>query len=168
MVNSLLVALLVFGAAMLSPASAHEVRSGDLLIQNLWSRATSPGTTVGVAYMVITNNGTAPEKLIGGTSPLAAHVELHESKMQEGIMTMRPVVGGLTIAPGQSVKLSPRGYHLMLTDLKEPLKEKQMLPITLDFERAGKVEATFHILGAGSKPWEESIPEYEDHNDHKM
>ena len=165
MLNRLSVGLFLFGAAMLCPASAHEIRSGDLLIQNLWSRSTSPGATVGVAYMVITNNGTAPEKLIGGTSPLAGRVELHESKMQDGVMTMRPVEGGLIIAPGQSVTLSPRGYHLMLVDLKAPLKAKQMLPITLDFERAGKVDATFHILSAGGRPWEESMPE---HGDHKM
>jgi periplasmic copper chaperone A len=165
MLKRLFAGLLLFGALLLAPASAHEIRSGDLLIQNLWSRATSPEAKVGVAYMVITNNGTATEKLLGGSSPLAARVELHESKMTDGIMTMRPVEGGLAIEPGQSVTLSPRGFHLMLVDLKSPLQAKQMLPITLDFERAGRVEATFHILSVGAHPWEDTMP---GHGDHKM
>jgi periplasmic copper chaperone A len=159
----LIAGLIAVGALFAAAASAHEVRSGDLLIQNLQSRATSPGAKVGVAYMLITNNGKEPETLLGGTSPLAARVEVHENKMDNGVMKMRLVEGGLVIPPGQSVKLEPGGYHLILVELKAPLKEKQMLPITLDFKRAGEVEAAFHIIGAGARPWEEPMPGMGDH-----
>jgi copper(I)-binding protein len=63
---------------------------------------------------------------------------------------MRPVEGGLTIAPGKTIKLSPGGYHLMLLDLKGPLKQGDKLPVTLEFEKAGKVKLSLDIAGVGA------------------
>jgi copper(I)-binding protein len=55
------------------------------------------------------------------------------------------------IAPGQKVTLAPGRVHLMLTDLKEPLKEGDMLHVTLQFEKAGPVDATFHVRSVGAQ-----------------
>ncbi len=65
-------------------------------------------------------------------------------------MKMRPLEGGLTIDPGKTVKLAPGGYHLMMLDLKSPLKQGDKLPVTLQFEKAGKVEVSLDVQGVGA------------------
>ena len=69
--------------------------------------------------------------------------------MNNGVMTMRPLDKGLSIEPGKTVKLAPGGYHLMLLDLKSPLKQGDKLPVTLEFEKAGKVSALVRCAGHG-------------------
>ncbi|MGA7003158.1 MAG: copper chaperone PCu(A)C, partial [Pseudolabrys sp.] len=64
--------------------------------------------------------------------------------------TMRPVKDGLSIPAGQSVTLAPGGYHLMMTDLKGPLKKGDKLVVALVFEKAGEVKATFDVQGVGA------------------
>jgi copper(I)-binding protein len=71
--------------------------------------------------------------------------------MNNGVMTMRPLDKGLTIEPGKAVKLAPGGYHLMLFDLKSPLKQGDKVPLTLEFERAGKVKLSFEVQGVGAQ-----------------
>jgi copper(I)-binding protein len=71
--------------------------------------------------------------------------------MNNGVMRMRPVDGGLTIDPGKTVKLAPSGYHLMIMDLKSPLKQGDKLPLTLQFEKAGKVAVTLDVQGVGAQ-----------------
>jgi copper(I)-binding protein len=71
--------------------------------------------------------------------------------MDGGVMKMRPIENGLTIEPGKTVKLAPGGYHLMMMDLKNPLKQGDKLPITLEFEKAGKVQVSFDVQGVGAQ-----------------
>ena len=71
--------------------------------------------------------------------------------MNNGVMTMRPLEQGLTIEPGKTVKLAPGGYHLMLLDLKSPLKKGGKVPVTLEFEKAGKVNLSFDVEGVGAQ-----------------
>lgn len=71
--------------------------------------------------------------------------------MNNGVMTMRPLDKGLTIEPGKTVKLAPGGYHLMLMDLKSPLKKGDKVPVTLEFERAGKVKLSLDVQGVGAQ-----------------
>jgi hypothetical protein len=134
-----------------APAQAAEVKAGDLVITQAWSRATPGGAKVGGGYLTIENKGSTPDRLIGGSADVAGKVEVHEMAVNNGVMTMRPLDKGLTIEPGQTVKLAPGGQHLMLLDLKNPLKAGEKLPITLDFEKAGKVKVTFDVEGVGAK-----------------
>ncbi len=67
--------------------------------------------------------------------------------MNNGVMTMRPLDKGSWIEPGKTVKLAPGGYHLMLMDLKNPLKQGDQVPLTLEFEKAGKVDAVARRAG---------------------
>jgi copper(I)-binding protein len=76
---------------------------------------------------------------------------VHEMSMNNGVMKMRPVDGGLTIEPGKTVKLAPSGYHLMIMDLKSPLKQGGKVPVTLEFEKAGKVAVTLDVQGIGAQ-----------------
>jgi periplasmic copper chaperone A len=131
-------------------ARAEQVKAGDLVITQAWSRATPSGAKTGGGYLTIENKGTAPDRLIGGTTDTAGKLEVHEMTMKNGVMTMRPLDNGLTIDGGKTIKLAPGGYHLMLMDLKGPLKRGDKLPITLEFEKAGKVQVSFDVLGVGA------------------
>ena len=137
-------------AILLAPVQAEEVKAGDLVITQAWSRATPGGAKVGGGYLTIENKGTAPDRLIGGSADIAPKVQVHEMSMNNGVMTMRPVEGGLVIGPGKTVKLSPGGFHLMLLDLKGPLKQGDKLPITLEFERAGMVSIVLDVESIGA------------------
>ena len=143
--------LSIAAAVLATPVRAEDVKAGDLVITQAWSRATPGGAKVGGGYLTIENKGTTPDKLIGATADVAAKVEVHEMVMNNGTMTMRPMENGLTIDPGKTVKLAPGGLHLMMMDLKNPLKQGDKLPVTLQFEKAGKVAVTLDVQGVGAK-----------------
>ncbi|MEP9375532.1 DUF1775 domain-containing protein [Aquabacter sp. CN5-332] len=130
--------------------AAPTVKVGDLVITAPWSRATPGGAKVAGGYVAITNTGTAPDKLVGGSFEQAGRFEVHEMSMKDGVMTMRPVSSGLEIAPGQTVTLAPGGYHMMFMDLKQPLKEGDKVKGTLTFEKAGSASVTFDVRGIGA------------------
>jgi len=132
-------------------ASADEVKAGDLVITQAWIRATPCGAKIGGGYLTIENKGSAPDRLIGGSADIAGKVEVHEMTMNNGVMTMRPLDKGLAIEPGKTVKLAPGGYHLMMFDLKRPLKQGDKLPVTLEFEKAGKVQVSLDVQGVGAQ-----------------
>ena len=143
------VATLCFSLA--APVRAEEIRAGDLVITQAWSRATPGGAKIGGGYLTIENKGSTTDRLIGGSADIAGKVEVHEMAMKDGVMTMRPLDKGLSIEPGKTVKLAPGGYHLMMFDLKGPLKQGEKLPVTLEFEKAGKVQVPFDVAGVGAQ-----------------
>jgi periplasmic copper chaperone A len=132
-------------------ARAEDVRAGDLVISQAWSRATPSGAKIAGGYLTIENKGTAPDRLVSGAGDVAARVELHEMAMDNGVMKMRPLDKGLTIEPGKTVKFAPGGYHLMLMDIKQPLKQGDKVPVTLEFEKAGKVTVSLDVQGVGAQ-----------------
>ena len=134
-----------------SAARADDVKAGDLVISQAWSRATPNGAKIGTGYFTIVNNGTSADKLVGVSGEVSDKIEVHEMSMNNGVMKMRPVDGGLTIEPGKTVKLAPSGYHLMIMDLKSPLKQGGKVPVTLEFEKAGKVAVTLDVQGIGAQ-----------------
>jgi hypothetical protein len=134
-----------------APVRAENVKAGDLVITQAWTRATPGGAKTGGGFLTIENKGSAPDKLISASADVAGKVELHEMAVNDGVMKMRPVEGGLTIDPGKTVKLAPGGLHLMIMDLKNPLKQGEKLPVTLQFEKAGKVTVTLDVEGVGAK-----------------
>lgn len=141
------------GAMTLASASAAAPGAAmTLQISQAWSRATPPAAITGAGYLTIRNTGKSADRLVGGSTPVAAKLEIHEMSMTGGVMRMRPVKGGLAIAPGQSVILKPGGYHLMLIGLKRPLKAGERLPVTLTFERTGAVETELEVRGPDGRP----------------
>jgi copper(I)-binding protein len=142
----------VLGAYLSSaPARADEVKVGDLVISQAWSRATPKGAKTGGGYLTIENKGSAADRLIGGSADFAGSVQVHEMSMDNGVMKMRPVENGLTIDPGKTVKLAPGGYHLMIMDLRASLKQGDKVPVTLEFEKAGKVTVSLDVEGVGAQ-----------------
>jgi copper(I)-binding protein len=142
---------LLISSLFAAPVRAEEVKAGDLVITQAWSRATPGGAKIAGGYLTIENKGSAPDRLIGGAGDVAGKIEVHEMSMKDGVMTMRPLDKGLTIEPGKTVKLAPGGYHLMLIDLKHPLKQGEQVPITLEFENAGKVNLSLDVQGMGAQ-----------------
>ena len=137
--------------ALASTCFAENYTAGSIHVVHPWSRAIPKGAGLAAGYLVIENRGTAPDRLVGGASEIAGHIEIHEMKMRSGVMTMRPLEGGLEIAPGQSVTFEPSGYHLMFLDLKAPPVEGKTFKGTLVFEKAGKVDVEFTVKGIGEK-----------------
>ncbi len=137
-------------ATVLTFAGAAE--AGDITIHDAWSRATPPSAKVGAGYMVIENKGAAADRLMGGSTPVAGRLEVHEMTMTGGIMKMRGLADGLEVPAGGEVALKPGSYHLMLLDLKQPLKEGDTVPVTLTFKNAGtmQVDLTVKAVGAGA------------------
>ncbi|HEY1942871.1 MAG TPA: copper chaperone PCu(A)C [Roseiarcus sp.] len=132
------------------PALAQETKAGDLTIQRPWARATPKGADIGAGYLEIRNAGAAPDRLTGGSADFASGVEVHEMKMDNGVMKMRLVQGGLEIPAHGTVKLAPSGYHLMFTGLKRPLVKGETIKATLTFEHAGPVAVDFPVQGIGA------------------
>lgn len=132
-------------------ASAHEFKLGPLKIGHPWSRATPAGAKVGGGYLSIENTGTTPDRLVSVSVPFAAHAEMHEMAMKDGIMTMRPLEKGIEVPAGGKVEFKPGGYHIMFMNLKQPLKQGEMMKGTLTFEKAGSVDVEFKVDSIAAK-----------------
>ena len=144
------VGLALIAGLFAAPARAEDVKAGDLVISQAWTRATPNGAKIGGGYLTIENKGSAPDKLIGVSGDIAGKIEVHERAMNNGVMKMRPLDKGLAIEPGKTVKLVPGVYHLMIMDLKSPLKQGDHVPLTLEFEKAGKVQVTLDVQAVGA------------------
>jgi hypothetical protein len=118
-------------------------------IHDAWSRATPPGAKVAAGYMSIRNTSAAPDRLLGASSPAAARVETHTMEMKGDIMRMREVKGYEVPAHG-AFELKPGGAHLMLVDIKRPLKQGERIPVTLRFEKAGEVKTELEVEALGA------------------
>jgi copper(I)-binding protein len=141
---------LALSFAGLHGALAHEFKLGDLEIDHPWSRATPPGAQVAGGYLTVVNHGGQADRLLSVTSDISARAEIHEMAVKDGVMTMRPVKGGVEIPAGGKVELKPGGYHLMLMGLKQPAKKGDSFPATLTFEKAGSVTVEFQVEAMGA------------------
>jgi len=136
---SFLLSLLVATAA-----AAQDPAAGTIRIGHAASHSMVPGAKVGDGYLVITNTGSEPDKLVAASSERAKTVQLHQMSMDNGIMTMRELKGGLAIPAGQTVTLAPN-YHLMFQDVSKPFKQGETIRAVLSFEKAGKIAVDFAV-----------------------
>ena len=136
-------------AVVAGAAFAHGSTVGDIEIGHPYAKPSLPGTTNGAAYFAtLENTGNSADRLLRASTPMATRVELHTMAVDaQGVMRMREIYG-ITLAPHAKIQMRPgSGMHLMLIGLKEPLKDGARFPMTLDFERAGKVEVTVIVEG---------------------
>ena len=136
--------------AGIAPLSAQEVTAKGVTVSNAWSRATPAGAKVGVAYMTIAAAAGAGDRLIEAKSDVASRVELHTHIMDGDVMKMRKV-DAIVIADAKYARLQPSGDHIMLIDLKKPLKEGETVKLTLVFEKAGPIDVEAKVEGLGAK-----------------
>jgi periplasmic copper chaperone A len=135
-----------------APASAADYKVGALEIESPWSRAVPKGAKVAVGYMTIKNTGTEPDRLVSGATPVAGGFMVHEMTMDNGVMRMRPLASGLEIKPGETVELKPGSFHIMMTDLKQPIQRGKPFKASLMFEKAGEVDVDFAVVAVGATP----------------
>jgi len=135
--------------AAVAPALAQQFKLGPLTIERPWVRATPKGAEVASGYLVIRNDGDAADTLTGVTADFAVG-QVHEMKMDGGMMTMRELPDGLEIPPHGAVTLSPGGYHLMFVKLTRPLAKGDAVDVTLSFAHAGKIDVRFPVAGVGA------------------
>ena len=139
-------------AAVASGAQAHEYKVGPIAIDYPWTRATPKNAPVAGGYLKITNTGTTPDRLTGGSIEVAKRFEVHEMSLEGGVMKMRELKDGLTIAPGATVELKPGSYHIMMMNLSRPLTKGEKVKGSLTFEKAGKVDIEFSVEAIGGNP----------------
>jgi hypothetical protein len=140
-------ALALLLATPLTAAKAPAQDAGPK-IEQPWARATPGNVRTGAVYMTI-EPGATPDKLVAIATPVAGRAELHAHMMDKGVMQMRPV-DALALQPGAPAVLKPGGYHVMLFDLKQPLKDGEEFPLTLTFAQAGAKQVTVHVEKAGA------------------
>jgi copper(I)-binding protein len=126
-------------ALLAAAAAAH----GQVEARAAWVRGTAPGQTTAGAYMELTSDRRA--SLLGAESPAAGSAEIHEMKMDGNVMRMRAVTR-LELPPGKTVEFKPGGHHMMLVDLKRPLKKGDLVPIRLKVELSDKTIKTIQVL----------------------
>jgi copper(I)-binding protein len=142
-------------AILLGQLSAAQVQAADyevgaIHIGDTWARATPKGASAAAGYLTVTNNGTAPDRLSCTSSDASAKCQIHSMTMENGVMKMRPVEGGLEIKPGETVTLKPASVHVMFLGLNRPLEAGKAVTATLQFDKAGKVEVEFPIAAIGA------------------
>jgi periplasmic copper chaperone A len=133
-----------------TPASAADFAIGEIHISQPWARATPKGAVNGAAYMTVTNDGKTPDRVTCVSSDASAKCQIHSMTMDNGVMKMRPVEGGLEIKPGETVTLKPSGFHMMLVDLKHPLQQGHAVEAKLKFEHAGTIDVTYPVAAIGA------------------
>lgn len=126
------------GAEKAAPAAVAAVTQGALAVSDPWIGATPAGSSVAAGYFVVSNAAETPDRLLAAESPRATRIEIHEMKMDGEMMQMRAVTGVDVPAQGAAV-LAPGGLHLMLIGIDGPFVEGEAAPVTLTFEKAGRV-----------------------------
>ena len=121
-------AMLLAATLLPGPAAAQ---ADAPQVSHPWARATAPRQTVGAAYLGLMSP--TADALVGASTPAADHAELHEMRMDGGVMRMRGVPA-LPLPAGQAVSLAPGGYHLMLVGLKHPLQAGETFALQLRFQ----------------------------------
>jgi len=135
--------LLLLAAATLLAACSNEpkpVPAGEqtaVTATGALCRPTPVGRRMTGCYVTLT--AAAADRLVSISTPVAGRVEIHESKIEGGMMMMRELREGLPLPAGQVVELKPGGDHIMLLGVENPLTAGQTIPLTLNFANAAPV-----------------------------
>jgi periplasmic copper chaperone A len=143
--------VVVFGATV--PVLAHDYTADGLKIDHPWARPTIGTLRVTAAYLILENQSGKSDKLVSASAAIADRVELHESVVEDGVVKMKHLPNGLEIPSGEKVELKPKGLHLMVMGLKQPLAVGDSFPMTLKFADRGDVDVEVKIeMGVDKSP----------------
>ncbi|MCV7367561.1 hypothetical protein CRI77_01700 [Mycolicibacterium duvalii] len=144
------VAGLAFSAVLLTSACTSQDQpsapmADNVAVSNQWAGAAERGAMTAV-FGSVGNDGPGEARVVGGSSPQAARVEVHEVVPDAaGTMTMQPKDGGLTVPAGQTRELIPGGDHLMLMDLTQPLLPGADVEVILEFADGSTLPFTAQV-----------------------
>ncbi|MCK0166046.1 copper chaperone PCu(A)C [Jannaschia sp. S6380] len=142
----------IFALLLVTVCPAYaDIAHGDLQISLPMLRDTPPTAPVAGGFMTIANMGDADDVLTTATidADFVGEVQLHKMEMEDGVMKMSEVEGGIAVPAGETVYLQPGGLHLMLMGLSEPLTAGEAYEMTLTFAEAGDVVVEFPVLTLG-------------------
>lgn len=128
------------GAASLAAGNG----GGALSIEDAWARASIGGSKVSAVYLVVANRGEAADRLVGAETGRAARATIHRSVVEDGVAKMRHAAA-VEVPPGGSVRFEPGGLHVMLMGVAPPLVAGERIPVTLVFERAGRLDLSVPV-----------------------
>ncbi len=143
--------LLLLLLLLLSADQTHAQTAGQntIIVERPWARATPAGARTGAVYVTLINNGSSNDSLLSAATPVADQVQFHSASEENGVSRMREM-RTVEVTPGARVAFSPGGLHIMVVGLKQPLKEGQSFPLTLNFEKAGKIDVMVPIAKVGA------------------
>ena len=137
---------LLFSSIAIAGHHAHNHHAENtIVLEHTEARETPPGVQVGAGYLKITNTGKQDDKLISVTGDLAPVIQIHTMTVQDNVFKMEELKGGLVIPAGETVQLEAGGKHLMFMQLPKQLKAGEEYKVTLNFEKAGSIEAVFPV-----------------------
>jgi hypothetical protein len=142
---SILAAGLLFSAGVVAGAA------DNVAVQDAYVRLAPPNAPATGAFMVIRNNGDKDVKVVKADNPASQATELHTHLNEGGVMKMRPVPAIEIKAKGEAV-LKPGGLHVMMIDLKAPMKEGDLVPITLTFDDGSSKRVDARVVRAAAMP----------------
>jgi|TARA_B110000196_G_scaffold139594_1_gene120956 copper(I)-binding protein len=161
-----LVIILVFFLLTVNPGYAEQ--NTHLKVSQSWSRATTSLQKTGAVFLKIKNNGMHSDRLIGVETDIANNSSLHETLHEDGVIKMRLVKEGIKVSAKGEVMLVPGHKHIMLMGLKKKLTENSNIPLTLIFERGGKISILAIVLPPGSRGLNQSGVSGMKHKKHMM
>jgi periplasmic copper chaperone A len=135
-----------------APGAGSEVAAAatpGLTAEAAWARATPAAAKVGVVYLTLVDSGRTSDRLISLSTPAAGRAEMH-IEIDEGGVTQMRAVSAVDIKAGERIAFRPNGLHIMLIDLVHPLRRGEHLPLSLIFEKAGRVDTDVLVLSAGA------------------
>lgn len=142
---------LLFAALMLAALPVVLLaETAAITVERPWARASAGAADNGVAYLTLTNGGSASDKLVGAASPRAERVEIHTHGVTGGVMRMRRVAA-VALTPGATAVFEPGALHLMLFGLTRPLQQGERFALTLTFEHQGEVTVEVPVGPAGAR-----------------
>jgi hypothetical protein len=140
--------LFALAVALGAMTTAAMAQTGQVKVENAWARATPAGASTAAIYLTL--EAPAADKLVSVATPAAREADLHTMSMDNGVMRMRALPGGIDLPAGQKVTLKPGGMHIMLSALTGPLKEGEKIPLTLTFAKSGAQQITVPVAKIGA------------------
>lgn len=140
-------AALALAAVLSATIPGAQAQTPAVTVQNPWARASAGNAANGAAYLTLT--GTAANRLVSASSPVATTVELHEVVNDNGVMKMR-AIRGIEIVPGKPTTLAPGGLHVMLLGLRQPLRQGESIPLTLTFAQGAPMTIQVPVQAVGA------------------
>jgi len=128
-----------------SGTALGQIATDALTFTDPWIRGSVPGQKNGAAYLDINNSSAEPLSLIAAQSDRADRIELHTIIREDGVAKMREVQE-INIPANDKVTLQPGGYHIMFVGLKQPFKEGEVIPVTLNFSGGGTSTVSFKVM----------------------
>jgi copper(I)-binding protein len=158
------VATVLLLALSVSNEAHAQTSTNTITVEQAWVRATPSGAQTGAAYMTLINNGASADRLVSAATPAAEQVQFHRQTEDNGVSRMREV-HNVELSPGGKIIFKPGDMHMMIVRLKQPLKEGQTLPLTLQFEKAGQIDLNVPIEKVGAMKHEDMGPNMQTPND---